>query len=291
MADPQEGEELLKLAEKKANSKPGLFGMFSRAEQKYEDAYEMCQQALNIFKLSKKWDRAAIAAMQGAKMQELLQVKHEAASCYVEAYKMMKKVDASEAIMPLEKAVGLFATLSRFQFASKWSLEIGEIYEKDVVDLKKAIEHYENAVQYSEMSGEDSSINKAEIKVARLAATDEQYQKALELFEKIADRMVDNNLLKFSCKEYYLKAGLMSLCLGDVVGAKVKHERYETQAAYFRDSRESKLLINLAEAIENEDQEEYTQIVKEYDAVSKLDGWMTQILLKIKKTLAGEDLL
>ena len=125
------------------------------------------------------------------------------------------------AIEPLEKAVMLFASLSRFQFASKWSLEIGEIYEKDVVDLKKAIEYYENAVQYSEMSGEESSINKPEIKVATLAAADEQYQKALELFEKIADRMVDNNLLKFSCKEYYLKAGLCSLCLGDVVGAKV----------------------------------------------------------------------
>lgn len=291
MADPQEGEDLLKAAEKKANTKPGLFGMFSRPEQKFEDAYEMCQDALNIFKLSKKWDRAAIASMQGALMQEKMGVKHEAASCYVEAYKMMKKVNAQEAIMPLEKAVNLFAQLSRFQFAAKWSLEIGEIYEKSVVDLKKAIEYYESAVQYSEMSGEDSSINKAEIKVAMLAATDEQYQKALELFEKIADRMVDNNLLKFSCKEYYLKAGLCSLCLNDVVGAKVKHERYETQAAYFRDSRESKLLLNLAEAIENEDQEEFTQIVKEYDAISKLDGWMTQILLKIKKGLAGEDLL
>lgn len=286
------GEENLKAAEKKANAKPGLFGItFGRADQKYEDAYELCQEALQIFKMNKKWDRAAVASMQGAKMQELLGVKHEAASCFIEAYKMMKKVDAKAAIEPLEKAVMLFASLSRFQFASKWSLEIGEIYEKDVGDLKKAIEFYENAVQYAEMSGEDSSRNKAEVKVATLAAVDEQYQKALELFEVIADRMVDNNLLKFSCKEYYLKAGLCSLCLGDVVGAKVKHERYESQAAYFRDSRESKLLINLAEALENEDQEEFTQVVKEYDAVSKLDGWMTQILLKIKKGLAGEDLL
>ena len=188
---------------------------------RYEDAYELCQEALQIFKMNKKWDRAAVASMQGAKMQELLGVKHEAASCFIEAYKMMKKVDAKAAIEPLEKAVMLFASLSRFQFASKWSLQIGEIYEKDVVDLKKAIEFYENAVQYAEMSGEDSSRNKAEVKVATLAAADEQYQKALELFEVIADRMVDNNLLKFSCKEYYLKAGLCSLCLGDVVGAKV----------------------------------------------------------------------
>ena len=34
MEDPLVGEDLLKAAEKKANSKPGLFGMFSRAEQK-----------------------------------------------------------------------------------------------------------------------------------------------------------------------------------------------------------------------------------------------------------------
>lgn len=33
--------------------------------------------------------------------------------------------------------------------------------------------------------------------------------------------MVDNNLLKFSCKEYFLKAGLCTLASGDVVGAKV----------------------------------------------------------------------
>lgn len=291
MEGPQEAEELLKAAEKKATAKPGLFGMFQRADQKFEDAYEMCQQAVNIFKINRKWDRAAIAAMQSAKMQEQLGVKHEAATCYVEAHKMMKKVDSKGAIAPLEKAVGLFASLSRFQFAAKWSLVIGEIYEKDVVDLPKAIEYYETAVQYSEMSGEDSSINKAEIKVATLAAADEQYDKALELFEKIADRMVDNNLLKFSCKEYYLKAGLCALAKGDAVGAKVKQERYESQAAYFRDSRESKLLLSLSEAVEEEDQEAYTQLVKEYDAISKLDGWYTQILLKIKKGLAGEDLL
>jgi len=291
MSDPMEGEDLLKAADKKASAKPGLFGFMTPAEKKYEDAYEMCQEALNIFKLSKKWDRAAVAAMQAGKMQEALGVKHEAATCFIEAFKMMKKVDSVGAMQPLEKAILLFAQLSRFQFAAKWSLELGSMMEKDQGNLEKACEYYENAVQYSEMSGEESSINKAEIKVATIAAQSEQYQKAMELFEQIADRMVNNNLLKFSCKEYYMKAGLCTLCMGDVESAKIKHERYENQAAYFRDSRESKLLMNLALALENEDQEEFTAVVTEYDAVSPLDGWMTQILLKLKKTLAGEDLL
>ena len=91
--------------------------------------------------------------------------------------------------------------------------------------------------------------------------------------------MVDNKLLKFSSKEYFLKAGLCTLCTGDHAEAKIKHERYEAQAPYFRESREANFLADLTTAMENEDQDEFTRHIKEYDAVSKLDGWMTQILL------------
>eukprot|EP00041_Stephanoeca_diplocostata_P010637 m.169314 g.169314 ORF g.169314 m.169314 type:complete len:290 (-) comp18241_c0_seq2:229-1098(-) len=287
----EEGDKLLLAADKKASSKSGLFGFMSRAEQKFEDAVEMCQEAANLFKMKKKWDRAADAYFQAAKYQEILKSNHEAAACYIEAAKMIKKVDAKSAIDPLDKAMSTFATLSRFNFSSKYALEIGELYEKEVVDMDKALEYYEKAADYAQMDGSESSSNKAYIRVAALAATTEKYARAIELYEQVADTMVDNNLLKFSCKEYYLKAGLCTLASGDIVGAKVKHERYESQAAYFRDSREAKLVANLAEAMENEDAEEFTQIIKEYDAVSKLDPWMTQILLKLKKSLAGEDLL
>ena len=67
--------------------------------------------------------------------------------------------------------------------------------------------------------------------------------------------------------------------------------RYEDRAAYFRDSRESKLLKDVSGAVENEDPDLFTEIIREYDAVSKLDSWMTQILLKIKKQASSDDLL
>ena len=69
-------------------------------------------------------------------MQEKLGVKHEAATCYVNAAKMMKKTDAKGSIVPLEKAATRFAELSRFNFASKYSIEIGEILENDVVSAR-----------------------------------------------------------------------------------------------------------------------------------------------------------
>ena len=66
------------------------------------------------------------------------QVKHEAATCYVNAAKMLKKTDAKGSIRPLEKAATAFAELSRFNFASKYSLEIGEILENDAVSQPTA---------------------------------------------------------------------------------------------------------------------------------------------------------
>lgn len=44
-------------------------------------------------------------------------------------------------------------------------------------------------------------------------------------------------------------------------------------------------------AVENEDADLFTEIIREYDAVSKLDAWMTQTLLKIKKQASADDLL
>ena len=60
------------------------------------------------------------------------------------------------------------------------------------------------------------------------------------------------------------KAGLCTLASGDVEGAKVKVERYEDRAAYFRDSREAKLLKDVSGAVENEDADLFTEIIREY---------------------------
>lgn len=288
----EEADQLMAAGDKKANSKPGLFGFMSRSDQKYEDAYDLYQQAANTYKMSKNWSKAAEAYMKSSQMQEMLGVGHEAATCYIDASKMYKKGDVRSAIDPLQKAATAYAKLSRFNFASKYTSEVGEIMENDMADLEGALEQYEKAVDYAQMDGSaESTMAKANIKVAKLAAQLEKYERAIELFEEIANSYAENDLLKFSCKEFFLKAGLCILCQKDVETAKIKLDRYESNAAYFRDSREANLLRSLISAMENDDADEYTQVVKEYDAVSKLDAWMTQILLRIKKQIGGEDLL
>lgn len=57
-------------------------------------------------------------------------------------------------------------------------------------------------------------INKCLLKVAHFAAQLEQYDEAIRNFEQVATDSMDNPLTKWSIKEYFLKSGLCSLCIG-----------------------------------------------------------------------------
>jgi alpha-soluble NSF attachment protein len=57
-------------------------------------------------------------------------------------------------------------------------------------------------------------INKCLLKVAHFAAQLEEYDVAIDSFERVATDSMDNQLTKWSIKEYFLKAGLCSLCIG-----------------------------------------------------------------------------
>lgn len=56
----------------------------------------------------------------------------------------------------------------------------------------------------------------------------------------------------------------------------------------FADTRESKLIKALIEKIEGQDLEGFTEVITEYDSISRLDQWYTTILLRIKKQIEGE---
>jgi len=45
----------------------------------------------------------------------------------------------------------------------------------------------------------------------------------------------------------------------------------------------------LTAEIENQDVEAFTEAVKQYDSISRLDTWYTTMLLRVKKTMAEPD--
>jgi len=283
MAD--QGEEWMDKAQKKLKS----FALFDKTT-KYEEASEMFQKAANSFKMQKKWSQAAGAFIKAAECNVQLQSRHEAATNYINAANCWRKENTQEAVNCFKIAIDMLTAEGRFSIAAKHQKEVGELYEQEM-DFPQAIENFTTAAEYFEGENAQSAANQCWLKVAQYSAQLEKYDKAIEIYENVSKASLDNNLLKWSVKEYFLKAALCHLCTGDMVSTKRALEKYRDMDPTFSSQRESKFLDEIVAACESFDTEAFTSAIVEYDSISKLDAWKTSILLKIKNSIKSEESL
>ncbi|KAI8320489.1 TPR-like protein [Martensiomyces pterosporus] len=275
--------ELLESANKKAEQK-GWFG-----GHKYDEAGELYEQAANQFKLAKQMREAGEAMASAAQMSLKCNERDDAAQRFISAAKAFKKNYPQQAVQVLTQAISLLTERGRFHAAASHQKEVAQIYESDLSDPENAMEAYQLAADW--YSSEDSTAlaNGCLLKVATFAAQIERYERAIEIFERIAEGSVDNQLTKWSIKEYLLKAGLCRLASFDVVGARKALEHYRDLDVSFSTTRECRLLENLVADAENEDLQSFTDHVAEYDQLSQLDNWKTTILLRIKHSISENE--
>jgi len=283
MADnEQKAMQLMAEAEKKLNSSKGFFGSLFGGSSKVEEAVECYQRAANMFKMAKKWGSAGNAFCEAASLHAKAGSKYDAAVNYVDAAHCYKKSDPNEAVSCFLKAIEIYTDMGRFTMAAKHHQSIAELYETEAVDLDRAVQHYEQAADYFKGEESNSSANKCLLKVAQYAAQLENYDKAIQIYEQVASSSLESSLLKYSCKEYFFRAALCHLCV-DVLNAQHALERYQELCPAFQDSREYKLLKVLIDHMEEQNVDGFTEAVKDYDSISRLDQWYTTILLRIKK--------
>ncbi|KAJ3123565.1 hypothetical protein HK098_001820 [Nowakowskiella sp. JEL0407] len=283
MADSaREAQALLEQANKKSKQ-TGWFG-----GNKLDEAADIYASAANSFKLAKKWKEAGDAFMMQADC--LLRIKEldEASSAFVNASKCFKKSNPRDAISALEQAVKILTERGRFQPAASHQKQIAEMYETDLNDEENAMKAYELAAEW--YSGEESNAqaNACLIKVGQFAASLSQFQKAIQQFENVATASLSNNLSRWSLREYFLKAMLCHLAF-DLISSKSALEKYCNLDPTFSGTREFEFARDLLAALENSDVDEFTQVVFEFDRLTKLDSWKTSLLLKIKKGIEAQD--
>lgn len=73
--------------------------------------------------------------------------------------------------------------------------------------------------------------------------------------------------------------------------AKLSIDKYQSLDMTFAGTREFKFLHDLADATAASDGQQFTDIVAEFDKMTRLDNWKTTLLLRIKKSLGEVDLL
>nr|GEV52394.1 alpha-soluble NSF attachment protein-like [Tanacetum cinerariifolium] len=251
------GMEFEKKAEKKLNGW-GFFG------SKFEDAGDLYEKAANCYKLAKSWDQAGAVYVKLAECHLKMDSKHEAANSYADAGHAYKKTN------------------------TKGFIEIAELYEQEQ-NLEQAIAYYDKAADLFQGEEVTTSANQCKQKIAQFSAQLEQYQKAIEIYEEIARQSLNSNLLKYGVRGHLLNAGICQLCKGDVVAITNALERYQELDPTFSGTREYKLLADLAAAVDEEDVAKFTDAVKEFDSMTKLDEWKTTLLLRVKLLLKAKE--
>jgi alpha-soluble NSF attachment protein len=163
------------------------------------------------------------------------------------------------------------------------------VYENEIGDQKKALEAYETAAGWYESDNAEALASKLYLKVGDLAALEGDYKRATEKFEGVAKASLQNNLMRWSVKEYMLKAGICHLAAGDLVATKRALEMYKEWDNSFVQQRECLLLEDLVHCVEEGDQDGFSEKLFQYDQMSKLDKWKTGLLLRVKGTIEKEE--
>jgi alpha-soluble NSF attachment protein len=155
--------------------------------------------------------------------------------------------------------------------------------------LTKEQAAYNTAAEWYESDNAEALANKLFLKVADLAALEGDYQTAIAKFEAVARSSLNNNLMKWSVKDYFLKAGICHLASQDLVATTRSLDTYRELDPSFAGTRENMLLTDLVAAVQEGDQELFADKLFQYDQLSKLDKWKTTMLLKVKGAIEKDE--
>ena len=179
--------------------------------------------------------------------------------------------------------------LGNFRRAATHQQNLAEVYEVELGDQKKALEAYNTAAEWYESDNAEALANKLFLKVADLAALEGNYQIAIAKFEAVAKSSLSNNLMKWSVKDYFLKAGICHLASQDVVATTRALDLYRELDPSFGGTRENMLLTDLVASVQEGDQDAFADKLFQYDQLSKLDKWKTTLLLRVKAAIEKDE--
>ena len=225
------------------------------------------------------------ASIQQTKLNE----PDDMANTLTEAFKVYRKESPNDAARVLTTAITHYTTKGNFRRAATHQQNLAEVYEMEIGDQKKALEAYDTAAQWYESDNAEALANKLYLKVADLAALEGDYQNAISKLETVAKSSLNNNLMRWSVKDYFLKAGICHLAAGDQVATKRALEHYKELDNSFAGTRENMLLTDLVAAVEEGDQEGFADKLFQFDQLSKLDKWKTTLLLRVKNAIEKEE--
>lgn len=284
------GEELLK----KANEELKKFRLFNKIE-KYEIAGKYFHDASNKFELAGDFERAGSIFMEAARTFEKNKQEciHDYIKSLVRAAKCFRKSGDHESQL---KAINVYRILSeqylelnKFRDLAGIHTSLADIYE-ELNDFEQHVQNLELAIKYFTIEEQYTSANKLCIRLADYLVRHEKFQLAIPIYRNVAQKSIDNNLLKWSATGYYFKATLCHLAVvdNDIQKSQDFLDEIQVEFPMFDNSRECKLCNGIIQVFSTHDEnkmENFETLIVQYDSISRLDPLITNILLHVKTKL------
>jgi len=276
----------------KAEKELKKWNFFGINDQKYENAAEYYKRAAAKYKSVKNFDEAGNCFMEAAKLYEKGDSPLEAVQQYRDAGKALKKDSPALAREAYMCAINYYQDSNRFNQAAKLYTEIAQTH-LDEGNIEQAIESYKLASDSHIADDSQSASNKVLLEVAHHCAALGDYEQAIKYYEQNARDGVDNQLIRWSVKNYLFSASLCQLCFAAVNNslepAQEAHDRYCDMSEIFRNTREQKLVADLIDSMFRGDVDLFTQKTEEYDDISTFSSWQVDRLLFTKKTYFNDN--
>lgn len=272
--------------------KGGFFSnMFGSKNERVENGIECYKRAANYYKLASKFEEAAVTYQRMANLAESISELDDAADFLNKGGDLYMNVNSYEAGKMFTKAAGYFEKAGKIANAAKVYRTMAEAYETDL-EYAKAIPLYERAGELFALEkhhGQDSF--KSNLKVATLLSTEpdiakeEDLVKAIKIYDKVASKYLENNLLRHSAKDLWIKVLLIFICLEDDVGYERSLEKYNEDDPSMSNNYELKALKKIHSYYISKDSDGFSQASMDWHSKSNLDKWKTNILSVIKRKI------
>jgi alpha-soluble NSF attachment protein len=269
-----EAEKLITEAKNILNSRT----FFIQEETKREKAGELFNKAATLYKIDKEYVLAAKFYLKAAETSPCESRNRciQAAKCY-------------KTIGNLQEAIKLYVVISeqytedgKFYAAGKLYQEIAEMYGINMID--EAVAFYQKAYDSFRVNDAVHSATQCLDKMANLLAIQKKYSKAMEIYKDLAEC----SEVTWNATTYLYKACVCVLALPKFKETLPEFlETCKEICPAFDRSRECRFIEDILEAVDV-DETKFTDVVYNYDQISKLEGWISEVLLFVKKHI-GED--
>jgi len=275
--------KLLEEADSLGTKKSGFKAIFSGGPDYYAAACKY-QEAANILKLNKEFQRASQAFVKAAEMRKNDEDPYQQAQMLDKGGDCLGYVSALKAKGHCVEAAVILGNMGKFGQSARIYDKLGTQFEREA-DNVNAMEMYKKAADLYELDefGKQKYISML-CKWADFASlsSPSHYDEAVKAYEKCGSLTMESAVSQFSAKKYYMKAVILYLVKDDAISADVKFEQFCKKDGRLHDSREGKLLQSLIRCVEDRDGASFTNELGDYDTISTLDAWHVHFFTTIK---------